>query len=75
MLFQRFQTSIPEEIYSFVHFHAGGSRPDPQVTTPLDPRMNKRPGTRKQCSYLLEARSNQELHCLPLDASIDDTYT
>ena len=32
VLFQRFQTSIPEEIYSFVLFHAGGSRPDPPST-------------------------------------------
>ena len=47
---QRFQTSITEEIYSFVLFHAGGSRPGPQVPTPLDPRMNKRPRTMKQCS-------------------------
>ena len=49
VLFQRFRTSIPEEIYSFVLFHAGGSRPDPQVLTPLDPRMNNRPRTMKQC--------------------------
>ena len=73
MLFQRFQTSIPEEIYSFVLFLAGGGRPDPpppKVPTPLDPRMNKRPRTMKQW-----ARSNQELHCLPLDASIYNTDT
>ena len=74
MLFQRFQSRIPEESYSFVLFFAGGGgRPDPQVPTPLDPRMNNCPRTIKQC--LLEARSNQELHCLPLDASIYDTDT
>ena len=28
-------------------FHAGGGRQDPQVPTPLDPRMNKRPRTMK----------------------------
>ena len=49
VLFQRFQTIIPEEIYSFVLFHAGGVCPDPQVPTPLDPRMNKRHRTMKQC--------------------------
>ena len=49
VLFQRFRTSIPEDIYTFVLFHAGGSRPDPQVPTPLDPRMNKRSRTMKLC--------------------------